>query len=231
MGIRGAILDSGNVLIRPSSGHWFPPAAFEELLADQAVAWDRNRLARALAAGEAYLNCVHPVPLRDLVEERAVWTRYYEIVLTGVGVTRDIPRLARAMAAASERTLGVEPYPWSIEVLAGLRERDVPVVVLSDAWPSLRRSFRQLGLHPYVKAMVISAEEGIAKPDPRVFDKALCLLGCDAAEVVFVDDWPGHVQAAAALGMRGLRLRHAGEESAPKLNEIEDLRELLALLD
>jgi putative hydrolase of the HAD superfamily len=231
MGIRGAILDSGNVLIRPSNDCWFPPAAFEAVFADQAVAWDRNRLARALAAGEAYLNRVHPIPLRDLDEERAVWTHYYEIVLTGVGVTRAVPSLARAMAAVSELKPGVEPYPWSIEVLAGLRERGVPVVILSDAWPSLRGTFRQLGLHPYVKAMVISGEEGITKPDPRVFNKALGLLGHATAEVVFVDDWPGHVQAAGALGMRGLRLRHATEESAPMLEEIEDLRELLALLE
>jgi hypothetical protein len=31
-------------------------------------------------------------------------------------------------------------------------------------------------------------------------DKALGLLGHDTAQVVFVDDWPGHVQAAGTLG-------------------------------
>jgi len=104
------------------------------------------------------------------------------------------------------------------------------VVVLSDAWPSLRRWYRELNLDGYIRAMVISAEEGITKPDHRIFEKARRLLGPDVSEVVFVDDHPGHVRAAADLGMRGLRLRHPGEEPADGLEEITGLTELLGRL-
>jgi 2-haloacid dehalogenase len=76
--------------------------------------------------------------------------------------------------------------------------------------------------------MVISGEEGITKPDPKVFDKALELLGHEARDVFFVDDHPGHVRAAVDLGMGGLRLRHPEQEPAAGLHEITDLRELLA---
>src|SRR5438067_3310674 len=83
-------------------------------------------------------------------------------------------------------------------------------------------------LDAYVDAMVISGEEGITKPDRRVFDKARALL--DADDVVFVDDAADNVRGAMAVGMRGLRLRHPTEEPEPVLTEISDLIELLTYL-
>jgi putative hydrolase of the HAD superfamily len=79
----------------------------------------------------------------------------------------------------------------------------------------------------FAKAMVISGEEGVAKPDERVFRKALGLLGGSPGQVVFVDDWPGHVEAANRLGMRGIWLRHHGQEMVVGLERIADLRAIL----
>lgn len=78
--------------------------------------------------------------------------------------------------------------------------------------------------------MVISGEEGITKPDDRVFKKAQNLLGPEVYEVIFVDDDPGNVRAAVGLAMRGLRLRHPNDEPADGVDEITDLTELLARL-
>ncbi len=77
---------------------------------------------------------------------------------------------------------------------------------------------------------MISAEEGITKPDRRVYEKARKLLGRDVSEVIFVDDDSGHIRAAVDLRMRGLRLRHRGQEPAEGLEEITDLTELLGRL-
>jgi len=226
----GVILDSGNVLIRPTNGRWFPAPDFEELLRRRGLSWEPGLLDQALALGWEYLDEVHPVPLADEHAEHPVWVRYHEIVLEGLGITTDRSGLADAVTAAWEATLCVEPYPWTVPVLAELQRREIPVVVLSDAWPSLRRFYRQMDLAPYIGAMVISAEEGITKPDRRVFAKALALLGHGAGDVVFVDDWPGHVRAAVELGMRGFRLRHPDEEPDEGVEEIADLREVLARL-
>lgn len=226
----GVILDSGGVLIRPISGQWFPPPAFEKVLAERRVAWASNLLEEALAVGDSYLDEVHPLPLADEVTERPVWVRYHEIMLEAVGVTVDVKELAEAITARWELELCVEPYPWTVPILSELQERQIPVVVLSDAWPSLRRWFREMGLDRYVQAMVISGEEGITKPDARVFAKALSLLGLDAADVVFVDDWPGHVRAATNLGMRGIRLREEHKDPDDMVEEITDLRDLIGYL-
>jgi HAD superfamily hydrolase (TIGR01509 family) len=226
----GVILDSGGVMIRPVGGDWFPTLSLEEVLAERGVAWERDRLADAVAAGYAYLDAVHHLPLRDETEERLVMARYHEVILAGVGVEQDSPALAREIQRREEARDSVEPYEWTLEVLTELRTRSIPVVVLSNAWPSLRRLHRGLGLDRYVRAMVISGEEGMSKPDARVFGRALEALGEPAERTIFVDDWPGHVEAANRLGMRGIRLRHSSDEPATGVEEIVDLRALLHIV-
>jgi HAD superfamily hydrolase (TIGR01509 family) len=226
----GVILDSGDVMIRPVGGDWFPTMSLEEVLTERGVAWEHDRLDGAVAAGYAYLDAVHHLPLRDEAEERVVMARYHEVILAGVGVERDGAALAREIQKREEARDSVEPYEWTVEVLTALRARSIPVVVLSNAWPSLRRLHRGLGLDRFVRAMVISAEEGISKPDARVFGRALEALGEPAERTIFVDDWPGHVEAANRLGMRGIRLRHSGDEPATGIEEIVDLRSLLDII-
>ncbi len=52
--------------------------------------------------------------------------------------------------------------------------------------------------------MISSCEVGLTKPDPAIFRLTLERLGVDAGEVLFVDDTPGHVEVARALGIGGL---------------------------
>jgi putative hydrolase of the HAD superfamily len=44
----------------------------------------------------------------------------------------------------------------------------------------------------------------VKKPDPRFFSVGCARLGVEPGSVVFVDDVPGHVEAARALGMSGV---------------------------
>jgi epoxide hydrolase-like predicted phosphatase len=53
-------------------------------------------------------------------------------------------------------------------------------------------------------AVVISAEEGVMKPDPAIYRTALTRLGVGPQEAVFVDDFVENVQAAQALGLRAV---------------------------
>ena len=53
--------------------------------------------------------------------------------------------------------------------------------------------------------IVDSSEIGIRKPDPRIFEHALAQLGGVAPErAIFVDDFPGNIKAADAIGLRGV---------------------------
>ena len=92
-----------------------------------------------------------------------------------------------------------------VEFVRSLRPR-YRTAILSDAWPGVRDVFTQMfGLDTAVDEIIISAEEGIAKPDPRVFRIAAERLGVRPQEAVFVDDRPDNVQGARAVGMRGIQ--------------------------
>lgn len=58
-----------------------------------------------------------------------------------------------------------------------------------------------LGLDKLVEDIVISAEEGVSKPDPAIFQIALERLNASAETSLFLDDYLPNVEAARALGM------------------------------
>jgi putative hydrolase of the HAD superfamily len=87
----------------------------------------------------------------------------------------------------------------------GLRPRH-RTAILSNAWDGARRIFTQVyGLDRVVDLMVISAEVGVAKPDPRIYHLALERLGVQPHEAVFVDDMEENVAGARQVGMWAVR--------------------------
>jgi HAD superfamily hydrolase (TIGR01509 family) len=88
-----------------------------------------------------------------------------------------------------------------LDFIHGLRPA-AKTALISNAWPSAR-AFLEASLPPGVfDLMVISAEVGVAKPDPAIYCLALERLGVPAEAAVFVDDMPRNLEAAAAVGMR-----------------------------
>ena len=85
------------------------------------------------------------------------------------------------------------------------------VGLLSNAADSLRRVLDEvLAIAPCFDSITISAEEGVMKPDARIFELALGRAGVDAEEALFVDDTLANVEAATRLGMRTIHFREPG---------------------
>ena len=94
-----------------------------------------------------------------------------------------------------------------VEYIQTLRPRH-RTAILSNAWPDARQFFiEHCGLGDKVDEIIVSAEEGIAKPDPRIYRRAAERLGVALDEAVFVDDMPANVEAACACGMCGVLFR------------------------
>lgn len=93
--------------------------------------------------------------------------------------------------------------------------------LLSNAWPDARTWF---SVHPEIVAafemMVISGEEGVAKPDPEIYRRTLERLNVAPAEAVFVDDFVENVEAARALGIHAVQFLNRAQA-------IRDVEELL----
>jgi len=102
-------------------------------------------------------------------------------------------------------TLGdaIEP---TLAVLAELHARGVRLLALSnwsaETFPLARPRYPFL---EWFDGIVISGEERLVKPDPRLFAVLVDRFGVEPAATVFVDDQPRNVEAAADLGFRAIR--------------------------
>jgi putative hydrolase of the HAD superfamily len=92
------------------------------------------------------------------------------------------------------------PYPDTVAALELLAARAIPVAVLSNIGWDLRSVFRHHGVDHLVADYVLSFEQNIAKPDPRIFAVACDLLGHDPADVLMVGDDPAADGGATAIG-------------------------------
>ena len=81
------------------------------------------------------------------------------------------------------------------------RESGLRTGLLSNSWGN---DYPRDGWDEMFDVVVISGEVGMRKPEPRIFEHTLGLIGLEAAECVFVDDIRHNVDAAVALGMVGV---------------------------
>jgi epoxide hydrolase-like predicted phosphatase len=69
---------------------------------------------------------------------------------------------------------------------------------LGDGWRSL------IPVDELFEVVIDSSHAGVRKPDPKIFRLALDALEVTPAQSLFLDDFPGNVAAADALGIRGI---------------------------
>jgi putative hydrolase of the HAD superfamily len=114
--------------------------------------------------------------------------------------------------------------------LRALVERGYTLGVVSNWEPSLTTTLAHLGLDRHFQAIIISAVEGIWKPDPRLFQVALDRLEVSPEAALSVGDHLARdVEAANAAGIRGVLLDRFNDhrEFNPR---ITDLTALLSFL-
>ncbi len=81
--------------------------------------------------------------------------------------------------------------------------------LLSNAFGNLRGYLNDvLKIDTLFDHIVISAEVGITKPNPKIYFMALEGLGVSPPEAVFIDDFEGNVLVAQQLGMHAIRFDH-----------------------
>jgi 2-haloacid dehalogenase len=99
----------------------------------------------------------------------------------------------------------------TVAILRDLHEAGVPVFALTnwsaETFPLARERYEFLALFDDV---VVSGAEGVAKPDPAIFEVLRERVGRPLEECVFVDDGPHNVAAAADAGMDAIRFTDTG---------------------
>jgi putative hydrolase of the HAD superfamily len=101
--------------------------------------------------------------------------------------------------------------PGAVEALRRLRAVPCRLVVVSNSNKRVRRILRRVGLEPYVDLVIDSQEEGVEKPDPRLFEIALDRSGADRSSTIHCGDiYNVDVVGARAAGLRAVLLDSAG---------------------
>ena len=84
--------------------------------------------------------------------------------------------------------------------------RQHTIGLLSNASSAIREILENpYHLTQHFDQITISAEEGVMKPDRRIFQIALQRAGVAPEETVFVDDMPENVEGARQLGIAAIR--------------------------
>ena len=94
----------------------------------------------------------------------------------------------------------------TVEIAAELRARGVPLYLLSNAPEVLAtRKAHELPFWDLFDGRILSAEEKVAKPDPRIWSILCDRFALEPASTVFVDDKPENVESARAFGIDAVR--------------------------
>jgi putative hydrolase of the HAD superfamily len=102
------------------------------------------------------------------------------------------------------------------DVVRRARQQGLKTALLSNSWGM---DYPRDEWDEIFDAVVISGEVGMRKPEPAIYFHTAELLDVPASACVFVDDLPSNVQAAAEVGMVGVRF--VGVEQA--VGELEAL--------
>ena len=139
-------------------------------------------------------------------------------------VTEFEPRFAALLQVESERLIdrlfgGMAPDEAMLDGVRVARRAGVRTGLLSNSWGAATAYDAAL-LEELFDAWVISSEVGLRKPDPAIYELAADRLGLPPERCVFVDDLPGNLKPARAIGMA--TVLHRGDAEAT-LAEVDAL--------
>ena len=133
------------------------------------------------------------------------------------------PRFAEVLGVARHEGLidrmfaGMRPDTEMVEAVVAAKRAGVRTGLLSNSWGEDRYDRSRFG--DLFDTLVISGEVGLRKPDPAIYALACERMELPPERCVFVDDLPGNLKPARALGMATVLHRDA----ATTIDELEPL--------
>jgi HAD superfamily hydrolase (TIGR01509 family) len=175
------LVDAGGVLVDPDWGR------IAHVLALHGVIVDADALRQAEPAAK------YRMDVRETISETTDDDRsrsYFAQVLEGAGFDPAIPRAALESLRAehAERNLWRVVLPGVPQALARLRAAGLRLAVVSNANGTVATLFKDMGLDGYFDALLDSYVEKVEKPDPRLFLRAVSLVGSTPPRSIHIGD-------------------------------------------
>jgi len=219
--VHALLLDAGGVLVRPNF------ARVAEALRQRGVSATASALAAAEPGARKALDRP-PSPGFATDAERG-W-HYFNLVLDRAGIVRSPASdaaLADLKAWHDRHCLWEDVIEGVRPSLERLRAAGLPLAVVSNSNGTLHHLFERLGLLASFDVVLDSRVEGVEKPDPRLFRRALEGLGADAGSALHVGDiYHVDVVGARASGIRPVLVAEARlypDVDCPRVRSLAEL--------
>lgn len=120
------------------------------------------------------------------------------------------------------------PFPNLISMLENLENNSIKLAMITNGKGQFQMdNIRGLGMEHYFDCILVSEQEGMKKPDPAIFHKALELLGVLPHEAMYIGDHPENdVKGAKSVGMVGVWKMNEAWECEDADFTIKDLGEI-----
>ncbi len=192
--LEALLLDAGNTVV------FLDTKAVAEVARAEGVLVDGAELARVEGAAKRR----YEEALADGAHHESGWRLYLTTLLSEGGVD---PKRAEALVdplRAAHDTLNLwrrvpDDLPDALERARALGLR---IGIVSNSEGKLPELFAHVGLSDAFELIVDSAIEGVRKPDPEIFRRALERMGIAAGRALYAGDIPSvDVEGAQAAGM------------------------------
>ena len=152
----------------------------------------------------------------------------FEQILRACGV-KPAPGLVRALTDRSRELVlaAGRLYDDALPFLRTLRSRGVKAAIVSNCDENTRPLLASLGVAALVDALVLSFEVGAAKPEAKIYRRALDRLGVAADDAVFIDDNADFCAAAAALGISAVQIVRSGSDGQAGVRSLREVEPII----
>lgn len=131
------------------------------------------------------------------------------------------------------------PYEECAQVLRELADQGYKLGIIANQQPGAKSRLDGWGLGGYFTVIASSAEMGVAKPDQRIFRRALEMAGCQPENAVMVGDRiDNDIRPANELGLLTVQIKRGPAKYAKPSCDAEipdyiiyNLREIVEILD
>lgn len=194
--------DVGNTLIAP---HPSVPHVVREILIDEGHLHDLHAINELMPIVDAFYEDRY----RDddtfwtsETETSSVWVGMYSLLCRRLGIDADAERIAARVYDAFGDAARWRPYDDVEPCFMRLTERGCRLGLISNWDTRLATIIDGLGLSRYLGTVVSSADVGLHKPDPRIFELACERLGVIPERCAHVGDHHfADITGARAVGM------------------------------
>lgn len=156
------------------------------------------------------------VPLKELYRLVFDSQSAIDAMIGGLTIGQHWQAVGEALGVAPDELPNVIKKFWSVDLLnielvelIGKLHGRYKIGLLSNAWDDLRQVLvTRVPIGHLFDDIVISAEVGMGKPDPRIFQLAVERLGVEPGEAVFIDDVLANVEAARKVGLNAIHYQN-----------------------